>query len=180
MTPNEYAKTIVLYLDQNRESKGITYKEIAEGTGIAVTQVKKFFLSNGSMGFVNFIKIVRYLGLTLEFSEDGTVKKIEEKEEPVEETRTDEKVVELKSMYGEDIQDFDNSLQFAYETFANAVIRLAVDDYRELKKQKLHSARMGGRCVSLSEIENFFTSDWFSRFTALDGKYLLRRLKKEK
>ena len=180
MTPKEYAETITLYLDQNRESKGISYKEIAEGTGIAVTQVKKFFLCNGSMGFVNFIKIARYLGLTLEFSEDGTVKKIEEMEEPVEETRTDEKVVELKSMYGEDIQDFDNSLQFAYETFANAVIRLAVDDYRELKKQKLHSARMGGRFVSLSEIENFFTSDWFSKFTALDGKYLLRRLKKEK
>ena len=56
-----------------------------------------------------------------------------------------------------------------YQELANAIILQAVHDYRDTMDQK-----------TLSEIENFFLSDWFEILTNIDGRDLLMKLRREK
>lgn len=56
-----------------------------------------------------------------------------------------------------------------YEDLANAIILRAVEDYRETCYEP-----------TLREIEQFFQSQWFMVLTKIDGKALLKQLRKEK
>ena len=56
-----------------------------------------------------------------------------------------------------------------YQELANAIILQAVHEYRETMNQK-----------TLSEIEEFFLSDWFEILTKIDGRDLLMKLRREK
>ena len=56
-----------------------------------------------------------------------------------------------------------------YQELANAIILQAVHEYRDTMNQK-----------TLSEIEEFFLSDWFEILTNIDGRDLLMKLRREK
>ncbi|MBR1553188.1 MAG: hypothetical protein IJ631_04165 [Schwartzia sp.] len=66
-----------------------------------------------------------------------------------------------------------------YEALANAVILLAVKDWRlsasTLKRKPEHFEALQRK----NECERFFRSLWFGRLTRLDGKMLLAELGKE-
>lgn len=67
-----------------------------------------------------------------------------------------------------------------YYMLKNAIISLAVDDYRRLK----FSADLRGRpCFDQSEmgeIESFLMSDWGMILTGGQGEYIVSMLRKEK
>lgn len=55
-----------------------------------------------------------------------------------------------------------------YKLLANAIILMAVKDYRETESQR-----------EKEEIIQFFRSDWFKALTNIDCEYLIKRLKSE-
>ena len=55
-----------------------------------------------------------------------------------------------------------------YEALANAIILMAVKDYRK-----------SGSEATRREIEAFFHSDWFRVLSPADGKYIIKMLSKE-
>lgn len=83
-----------------------------------------------------------------------------------------------------------------YQELANAIIELAVRDYRKLaigyhrvtkqrnrarKKEtrKELEYKMRGIKRKITDIETFFTSKWFSELTELNGEFIIDRLRKE-
>ena len=66
-----------------------------------------------------------------------------------------------------------------YEALANAIILQAVNDYRAaLKKVKKNPSNREALDEAL-QIERFFKSQWYQVLTAVDGEYLINRLRKE-
>lgn len=55
-----------------------------------------------------------------------------------------------------------------YEKLANAIVKQAVNDYRETESQS-----------EKEDILRFFHSDWFKALTNIDCEYLIKRLKSE-
>lgn len=55
-----------------------------------------------------------------------------------------------------------------YQELANAIIIMAVKDYRRTKNP-----------VERKELERFFRSEWFSFLSNLNGEVLLEQLQKE-
>ena len=55
-----------------------------------------------------------------------------------------------------------------YKLLANAIILMAVKDYRETESQR-----------EKEDILRFFRSDWFKALTNIDCEYLIKRLKSE-
>lgn len=67
----------------------------------------------------------------------------------------------------------------SYENLANAIVLLAVKDYRSARRrQKYHSKNKEAKLI-IEDCERFFRSDWFGVLTSVDGKALLRKLKEE-
>lgn len=71
------------------------------------------------------------------------------------------------------------------QRLCEAIIRQAVEDYRELKRRKLSwiGSDADGN-FSMTEIEHFLRSDWCRRLlcgidSRLDGTSILRQLKSE-
>lgn len=66
-----------------------------------------------------------------------------------------------------------------YERLANAIILRAVEDYRDaLRDLRVNPSYPDAR-RTVSEVERFFRSDWFSTLTSLDGVALMKKLRKE-
>lgn len=67
-----------------------------------------------------------------------------------------------------------------YENLANAIIIQACKDYRKAYKRYLRRYRSTDKPdAELVELERFFRSDWYKTLTAVDGEYLMDRMKKE-
>lgn len=67
-----------------------------------------------------------------------------------------------------------------YENLANAIIIQACKDYRKAYKRYLRRYRSTDKPdAELVELERFFRSDWYKNLTAVDGEYLMDRIKKE-
>ncbi len=66
-----------------------------------------------------------------------------------------------------------------YQELANAVVMQAVKDWRSavrvLKKRPRHEKAKAMK----AECERFFKSSWFAALTDVDGKMILRKLKRE-
>jgi hypothetical protein len=69
------------------------------------------------------------------------------------------------------------SIKFCYKNLANAIILQAVDDYRNLLRDKQPNIKYLE--VSITEIEKFFRSEWFKILTDVDGEYIIKKLRKE-
>ncbi|MCM1532780.1 MAG: hypothetical protein NC114_10995 [Ruminococcus flavefaciens] len=67
-----------------------------------------------------------------------------------------------------------------YENIANAIIIQAAKDYRKAYKRYLRRFRSTGEPdADLMEIERFFRSAWYQTLTAIDGEYLIQRIRQE-
>ena len=65
----------------------------------------------------------------------------------------------------------------AYENLANAIIKLAADDYKSaLIRLKRHPDSESAQ-RDVERQEKFFYSEWFEVLTDLDPSYLIRRMK---
>lgn len=66
-----------------------------------------------------------------------------------------------------------------YENLANAIILMAVKDYRDaLKKLKKRPNYESAKTMK-NEVERFFRSDWYRELTSVDGNILIKKLKSE-
>ncbi len=67
--------------------------------------------------------------------------------------------------------------QNAWEDLANAIVMLAVEDYKHaLLRQKRHPESKAAK-EEVRRQEAFFYSDWFECLTDLEPSYLIRKLK---
>lgn len=66
-----------------------------------------------------------------------------------------------------------------YQELANAIILLAVKDYRAAHRRLRHFPRDRAAESTLRKIKDFFCSGYFSCLTQLDGPALLNRIENE-
>lgn len=66
-----------------------------------------------------------------------------------------------------------------YEDLANAIVLLAVKDYRDALKKLMKHPRHESAKHTKAEVERFLRSDWYRELTAVEPDILLRKLKEE-
>ena len=66
-----------------------------------------------------------------------------------------------------------------YENLANAIILMAVKDYRDALKKLKKRPNYEPAKIMKSEVERFFRSDWYRELTSVDGEYLISKLQAE-
>ena len=66
-----------------------------------------------------------------------------------------------------------------YEDLANAIVLLAVRDYRDALKKLMKHPRHESAKRTKTEVERFLRSDWYRELTAVEPEILLRKLKEE-
>lgn len=66
-----------------------------------------------------------------------------------------------------------------YEDLANAIVLLAVRDYRDALKKLMKYPRHESAKHTKTEVERFLRSDWYRELTAVEPEILLRKLKEE-
>lgn len=81
-------------------------------------------------------------------------------------------------MYGKKICGTYNT-DMAYEELANAIILQAVNDYRTSLRSLKRNKRNSQADLTRKEIDVFFQSDWFEVLTTINGKELIKKVKKE-
>ncbi|WP_022761903.1 hypothetical protein [Butyrivibrio sp. AD3002] len=67
----------------------------------------------------------------------------------------------------------------AFLDLANAVILLAVSDYRKACKQLKKASKNTNAQYEKSQCLRFFRSEWFGVLTTVDGEQLIKRLDAE-
>ena len=67
----------------------------------------------------------------------------------------------------------------AYENLANAIILLAVKDYRRALKLLSKNPHSRTAMAAVKAMERFFRSDWYETLTSVDGEMLIRKLREE-
>lgn len=70
-------------------------------------------------------------------------------------------------------------LLYAAEELANAVVIQAAKDYRKAMKELWLCPRNANARNMLRDCENFFKSRYFNMFTAINGVWLMNKLKEE-
>ena len=66
-----------------------------------------------------------------------------------------------------------------YQDLANAIILMAVKDYRDALKKLKKRPRYGPAQDMKNEVGRFFHSDWYRELTSVDGEMLISKLKSE-
>ena len=72
-----------------------------------------------------------------------------------------------------------NLAENPYEKLANAIILQAVSDYRAALNKVKKNPKNRDAIDEALQIEKFFRSEWYQVLTAVDGEYLIDRLRKE-
>ena len=66
-----------------------------------------------------------------------------------------------------------------YEGLANAIVLLAVKDYRVALNKLRKNPRNKAGLEEKESCEGFFRSNWYSVLTSVDPEYLIQRLNEE-
>ena len=66
-----------------------------------------------------------------------------------------------------------------YENLANGIVLRAVEDYRDALRDLKVNPSYPLALRTVSDVEWFFRSGWFSALTSLDGVVLMEKLQKE-
>jgi len=66
-----------------------------------------------------------------------------------------------------------------YELLANAIVLLAVDDYRRALKKLKSNPQYSPALYTIREVERFFRSRWYAELTSVNPEKLILELKKE-
>lgn len=67
-----------------------------------------------------------------------------------------------------------------YENLANGIVLRAVEDYRDALRDLSVNPNYPLALRTVSDVERFFRSGWFSVLTSLDGVVLMEKLRKER
>ena len=60
-----------------------------------------------------------------------------------------------------------------YQALANAIVELAVKDYKKALKQHFHFPGSKDYADEVATLERFFRSGWYGMLTNLDGEVLM-------
>lgn len=60
-----------------------------------------------------------------------------------------------------------------YQALANAIVELAVKDYKKVLKQHYRFPNNKDYADKVESLERFFRSGWYGMLTDLDGEYLM-------
>ena len=66
-----------------------------------------------------------------------------------------------------------------YQNLANAIILMAVKDYRNALKKLKKRPNYGPAEDMKNEVERFFHSNWYRELTSVDGNVLIKNLQVE-
>ena len=66
-----------------------------------------------------------------------------------------------------------------YQALANAIVELAVKDYRTALKYHYRHPGKKEYADAVDSLEQFFRSGWYSQLTSVDGEYLIKRFQDE-
>ncbi len=66
-----------------------------------------------------------------------------------------------------------------YEDLANAIVLIAVKDYREALKKLKKYPRNNSAVYTKNEVERFFRSNWYLSLTSIDPEMLILKLNEE-
>lgn len=72
-----------------------------------------------------------------------------------------------------------NLAEDPYEKLANAIVLLAVSDYRTVLQKIRRNPQNKNAVDEALRIERFFRSEWYQTLTSVDGEYLIDRLRRE-
>ena len=61
----------------------------------------------------------------------------------------------------------------SYQALANAIVELAVKDYKKALKQHYRFPSNKEYADEVASLERFFRSGWYGTLTDLDGEYLM-------
>ena len=71
----------------------------------------------------------------------------------------------------------DGTIETCYESLRLAIIEQAVKDYKKALEAEMKCEDLNARRV-IKELENFFRSEWFEQISNLDGKLLIKNIRK--
>lgn len=66
-----------------------------------------------------------------------------------------------------------------WEKLANAIILTAVRDFRTEYRRYLKNPKSKDAAAEVASLVRFFTSEYYSSLTTVDGEFLVRKLKSE-
>ena len=177
MTSTEIVNRIAYAMNKS----GRTYQDLALSIKCSTSLLNRFILGRSSMNFDKVCRLCEELGIDIFVTGEDSPETEEENDEPEDPYLLEKEEYELKKLKikGKRDMEYDQKLYFAYQNFANAIILLAVEDYRLLIEQGQVSKKMTDKIVSLDNIESFFKSDFYKVLTEVDGEYILQLLRKE-
>ena len=65
-----------------------------------------------------------------------------------------------------------------YQALANAIVELAVKDYKKALKQQYRFPNNKEYSDAVATLERFFRSGWYGMLTELDGEYLMAAVRR--
>ena len=65
-----------------------------------------------------------------------------------------------------------------YQALANAIVELAVKDYKKALKQQYRFPNNKEYSDAVATLERFFRSGWYGMLTDLDGEYLMTGIRR--
>lgn len=65
-----------------------------------------------------------------------------------------------------------------YQALANAIVELAVKDYKKALKQQYRFPNNKEYSDAVATLERFFRSGWYRMLTDLDGEYLMAAVRR--
>ncbi len=71
----------------------------------------------------------------------------------------------------------DGTIETCYESLCLAIIETAVRDYKKALEAEMKCEDLNARRV-IRELEVFFKSDWFAQLSRLDGRLLIKNVRK--
>ena len=71
----------------------------------------------------------------------------------------------------------DGDIDTCYNSLCLAIVEQAVKDYKKALKAEMKCGDLNARRVT-RELETFFKSDWFAELSSLDGRLLIKNVRK--
>ncbi len=74
---------------------------------------------------------------------------------------------------------YEDATRANWENLANAIVLAAAKDFRTEYKKLLKNPKSKTAAAEVASLVRFFTSEYFSSLTSVDGEFLVRKLKSE-
>ena len=71
----------------------------------------------------------------------------------------------------------DGDIDTCYESLCLAIVEMSVRDYRKALEAEMKCEDLNAR-RAIRELETFFKSDWFEQLSRLDGRLLIKNVRK--